>query len=137
MPDDNRGRGDVDDDETVVPLLTVETGLDLATVELEEHMRSNGSEPYKSRNDEFRGRSYRKRTPLPLLQIFVLSVTRLSEPVAYTQIFPVSIFLVLKIFCKSFVAILFCSLESSYADKSPLVYQSGSYNNSLGLYSDA
>lgn len=32
----------------------------------------------------------RKTTPLPWTQIIVLSFTRLAEPIAYTQIFPVS-----------------------------------------------
>ncbi|KLO16144.1 hypothetical protein SCHPADRAFT_901817 [Schizopora paradoxa] len=32
--------------------------------------------------------NYRKRTPLPLLQLLVLTATRLAEPIAYTQIFP-------------------------------------------------
>lgn len=43
------------------------------------------------RNDEYNASSrLRKRTPLPLFQLFILCLTRLSEPIAYTQIFPVS-----------------------------------------------
>lgn len=30
-------------------------------------------------------------TPLPWVQIVILSFTRLAEPIAYTQIFPVSV----------------------------------------------
>ena len=35
-------------------------------------------------------RKYAKRTPLPLMQLTILSAVRLAEPIAYTQIFPVS-----------------------------------------------
>lgn len=58
-----------------------------------------GHVPYKSykprrnvglRNDEHHTR-LRKRTPLPLFQLLILCLTRLSEPIAYTQIFPVRI----------------------------------------------
>ena len=47
---------------------------------------------YDTRNDEPISGKPRRRTPLPLLQLFILCTTRLSEPIAYTQIFPVSLY---------------------------------------------
>ncbi|KAI5117843.1 hypothetical protein M0805_008115 [Coniferiporia weirii] len=84
------------DDESALPLLTVDLGPDTPDLEDHPHLRqSTANAPvhtqegaYKSRNDEYVPPKYRKRTPLPLLQIFILSATRLSEPIAYTQIFP-------------------------------------------------
>ncbi|PAV20345.1 MFS general substrate transporter [Pyrrhoderma noxium] len=46
------------------------------------------SSQYDTRNDEFVSEKPKRRTPLPLLQLFILCTTRLSEPIAYTQIFP-------------------------------------------------
>lgn len=77
------------EDETAVPLLTVDSAVDLS--DQPQPSTSRSAEPYRTRNDQFRGKPYQKRTPLPLLQLFILSVTRLSEPIAYTQIFPVSL----------------------------------------------
>lgn len=37
------------------------------------------------------GRRFKPRTPLPLLQLTILCGVRLAEPIAYTQIFPVSL----------------------------------------------
>lgn len=87
MPANNRERR-LSEDETAVPLLTVDSA-----VELDQRPQlglAHPAQPYRDRNDEFRGKAYRKRTPLPLLQLFILCVTRLSEPISYTQIFPVS-----------------------------------------------
>ena len=52
---------------------------------------SCSSSQYDTRNDEFVSEKPKRRTPLPLLQLFILCTTRLSEPIAYTQIFPVSL----------------------------------------------
>ncbi|KAL5514417.1 hypothetical protein ACEPAG_2505 [Sanghuangporus baumii] len=50
------------------------------------HVRTQASE--SRRNDERGPPKLKRRTPLPLGQLFVLFGTRLSEPIAYTQIFP-------------------------------------------------
>lgn len=85
MPTDKRE----EDDETAVPLLTINSRSDLSNVDLED-TRASGSRRYKSRNDESEVPRYKKRTPLPLVQLLIVSATRLAEPIAYCQIFPVS-----------------------------------------------
>lgn len=84
------------DAETALPLLTIGSGSELDGYDDCEGTRRSPSpsrekREYKTRNDAMTGTSYKKRTPLPLLQLMVLTATRLAEPIAYTQIFPVSI----------------------------------------------
>lgn len=91
------------EDETAVPLLAIESdsGVDTGKErdsEDQPHLRqalrhARLEHPYEPRiNVECVPPKLRRRTPLPLLQLFILFGTRLSEPIAYTQIFPVSHF---------------------------------------------
>ena len=74
------------DEETGVPLLEPEVeDFELEPIGGKADLRSGGS-----RNDDAPSRSYQRRTPLPLGQLVILCAVRLSEPIAYTQIFPVS-----------------------------------------------
>lgn len=83
----------LEDEDTVVPLLTLEgfpvdserdpesTGVKKGQIDDSASFRNNEPGPSKR---------FQKRTPLPMVQIVVLSAVRLAEPIAYTQIFPVS-----------------------------------------------
>ena len=83
----------LEDDDTAVPLLTLE-GLPVGPDRDKGAAGRNDqlNEDYSARNDEEPGpsRKYQKRTPLPLGQIVILCAVRLAEPISYTQIFPVS-----------------------------------------------
>ena len=71
-----------EEEETYIPL------LERADTESEDYHRDEDigmKEPGSSGTIR-----QRKSTPLPWTQIIVLSFTRLAEPIAYTQIFPVS-----------------------------------------------
>ena len=86
------------DEETGVPLLEEQVedyelgeiggkaGGNLLRTNSGFNLRSGGS-----RNDT-PSRSFQRRTPLPLGQLVILCAVRLSEPIAYTQIFPVSFY---------------------------------------------
>lgn len=85
------------DDETAIPLLATETDASPerdGDAQEQPHLRQTSqyshTQAYESRrNDQFLPPKLRRRTPLPLLQLFILCATRLSEPISYTQIFPV------------------------------------------------
>ncbi|KAL5476731.1 hypothetical protein ACEPAI_2917 [Sanghuangporus weigelae] len=81
------------EDETALPLLAADDNSGVASTSAEPgnsdyklHVRIQASE--SRRNDEREPPKLKRRTPLPLGQLFVLFGTRLSEPIAYTQIFP-------------------------------------------------
>ncbi|KAL5521548.1 hypothetical protein ACEPAF_2296 [Sanghuangporus sanghuang] len=93
MPIVVRERDSDVEDETVFPLLAPDDNNGVASTSAEPgnsdyklHVRTQASE--SRRNDEREPPKLKRRTPLPLGQLFVLFGTRLSEPIAYTQIFP-------------------------------------------------
>ncbi|OCB90810.1 hypothetical protein A7U60_g1919 [Sanghuangporus baumii] len=91
MPIVVRERDSDVEDETVFPLLAPDDNNGVASTSAEPgnyklHVRTQVSE--SRRNDEREPPKLKRRTPLPLGQLFVLFGTRLSEPIAYTQIFP-------------------------------------------------
>ncbi|KAL5498749.1 hypothetical protein ACEPAH_2104 [Sanghuangporus vaninii] len=93
MPIVVRERDSDVEDETVFPLLAADDNSGVASTSAEPgnsdyklHVRTQASE--SRRNDEREPPKLKRRTPLPLGQLFVLFGTRLSEPIAYTQIFP-------------------------------------------------
>ena len=115
--DRSRRKDDIESDETAVPLLTINsasrsrlelTSEKLGTTTSTSHMSSSATaragpgpqslsisryesdkEQYRERVDTVAPLKYARRTPLPLMQLFVLCTMRLAEPIAYTQIFPV------------------------------------------------
>ena len=94
-----------DEDETAFPLLATESDAAESSTGRSSEGRPSDDYPHlrqqvlhhvslehssgSRRNDDRTPPKLRRRTPLPLLQLFILFATRLSEPIAYTQIFPV------------------------------------------------
>ena len=97
---------------TMEELKTSESAVPLLTFDIEEgEMYPTSPVSPVGRKDNVRvGGKWKKRTPLPLLQLFILCLVRLAEPIAYTQIFPVCIFL---------------PISYSHNSQGTLVYQPG------------
>ncbi len=109
MGSSSRKVRDDQEEEIVLPLLTLGSGSELDEYDDAEGASRTASFDrekgvYKTRNDAMTGTSYKKRTPLPLLQLIVLTATRLAEPIAYTQIFPVSFISLCSIFIPKGIA---------------------------------